>query len=364
MAALPTNARFGLSNIVSIFAPGKLPPYKLSDFYKQGAYVADTDINPYVVPTTGRIGIGNFRGARKYIAPQAKSVSFTSGFTAPADVQSTSITGIYVYFAARLNASSTPDPNYYGTWYTEYTLRCVQTDYTVTVGHNSYTHMALQVGPFDFTPMKNMILAGQTYTFELIASTYPLNYFDWRAGSFQYTYNSVFPPSPYANVGLTCQYWKGTNSWGTSGSVTIYESSRMDTLATTTVSGQGKTSIITRLTSSGEQWTNIGQKYTGVFVPLATGTHTFTVSGDDYTMMWLGSTAATPGTTNTTGNSFCYAGFNVNDNRQTASISLTAGTAYPFLLYYGETNWSGHTSLTVTLPDTSQITDLLGYVFS
>lgn len=372
MSILPST-EVKLSQIASTFAPGKAAPHRFSEFYKGGTYVAVTDTNPFVVPATGVIGIGNFRSAAKYIAPVNKSVNVTNGsFTMPSDVQNTRITAFTVKCALRQVWFGTYDgtdqsaPISQGT--NTVVFRCNETLHTASLTYTAYYSMFSNGCTFDFTHMKHTLIPGQTYTFSIIYTEKPWatqwgGLGAWENGTFAYTVHNVIPPSPYTNLGFLVSLWIGTNSWGGVSGVSINETNRMDSLALTTPTRSGRTQVLIRMYNQDEQYSNSAQKYVGYFVPQATGSHVFSIGGDDFCMMWLGANAATPGTTNTSANYFVRSQFGVSDGTNTATINLTAGVAYPVLVYYGETNWSGYLSLSVTPPGGSATSDFLGYVF-
>ena len=62
--AVPTTS-VSLSAIASVFAPTKSAPHKLSQFYEGGGYIKSADTQPYDVPTSGVVSIGQFRGGVK-----------------------------------------------------------------------------------------------------------------------------------------------------------------------------------------------------------------------------------------------------------------------------------------------------------
>lgn len=64
MSALPLQD-ISLSNIASVFSPEKSVPHSMSEYYMNGTNVKETDTNPNIIPSSGAISFGNFRGASK-----------------------------------------------------------------------------------------------------------------------------------------------------------------------------------------------------------------------------------------------------------------------------------------------------------
>lgn len=367
MTSLPTT-NISLSAVASLFAPGKAGPHRYSEFYKGGAYVGASDVNPFGIPSAGAIGIGNFRGAAKYVAPVAKSVSFVTSFTAPADLQNTRITSI-VLVARPNRVGIDSDPNNSLTAPNTITFRCNETQFTSSVTYNASESMAsASMRTWNFTGMKLAVVPGKTYTFSVASTTYPaengivIN--EWGTGTLAYEYLAYAAPSPYTLLGFNVSIWIGGNTWGTKDGVSINDTWRMDSLAATAPVYSGRTQAVSKLYEIDTPSSNFAQKFVGAFVPKSTGTHTFTIAGNDYAMMWLGAAAATPGTTNTNSNYLVRNGFGMNDGTHVAGISLTAGVAYPILVYHGETNNYGEVGLSFVPPEGgSAIADFLSYVF-
>ena len=123
----------------------------------------------------------------------------------------------------------------------------------------------------------------------------------------------------------------------------------------------GTTSTLASLASFGN--INVSQPFgvqvVGYFVPSSTGTWTFNLSADDLAYLWLGSTAASPGTSNTTSNSqICTV------TQSSYSVTLIAGVYYPMLVYYGQGAGNSYISMTFSGPGVSTTSDGSLYFFN
>ena len=104
----------------------------------------------------------------------------------------------------------------------------------------------------------------------------------------------------------------------------------------------------------------------GYFRPSRTGTWTFTLVANDYAMMWVGASAAAPGTSNTATNTLLTTdSTNSYDAsmKTSASMSLVANQYYPVLIYYGQSDGDSALSLTYRGPSVANSSDGVGYYF-
>jgi hypothetical protein len=98
--------------------------------------------------------------------------------------------------------------------------------------------------------------------------------------------------------------------------------------------------------------------YTGYLLATYTGTWTFTITSDDASYLWIGSTAVTG---YTTGNELAGASWS---GPGTGTISLTAGEYYPVRLLYGNGPASGNLTLTYAHTGQTATNDFTGKLFS
>jgi len=98
--------------------------------------------------------------------------------------------------------------------------------------------------------------------------------------------------------------------------------------------------------------------YTGYLLATYTGTWTFTITSDDASYLWVGSTAVTGYTTS---NKLAGASWS---GPGTGTISLTAGEYYPIRLLYGNGPASGNLNLTYAHTGQAATNDFTGKLFS
>jgi hypothetical protein len=98
--------------------------------------------------------------------------------------------------------------------------------------------------------------------------------------------------------------------------------------------------------------------YTGYFLADYTGTWTFTITSDDASYLWIGSTAVTGYTTSNELATASYSG------PGTGTISLTAGEYYPIRLLYGNGPSTGSLNLTYAHTGTTATNNFTGKLFS
>ena len=98
--------------------------------------------------------------------------------------------------------------------------------------------------------------------------------------------------------------------------------------------------------------------YTGYLLASYTGTWTFTITSDDASYLWIGSTAVTG---YTTGNELAGASWS---GPGTGTISLTAGEYYPIRLLYGNGPSGGNLNLTYAHTGQTATNNFTGKLFS
>jgi hypothetical protein len=98
--------------------------------------------------------------------------------------------------------------------------------------------------------------------------------------------------------------------------------------------------------------------YTGYLLATYTGTWTFTITSDDASYLWIGSTAVTG---YTTGNELAGASWS---GPGTGTISLTAGEYYPIRVLYGNGPSGGNLTLTYAHTGQAATSDFTGKLFS
>ena len=98
----------------------------------------------------------------------------------------------------------------------------------------------------------------------------------------------------------------------------------------------------------------------GYFKPTTTETHTFFLTSDDASFMWLGSTAVTGFTT---ANAFINNGGVHGSEEVSASIALTAGVYYPIRIQMGDQGGGDVLELNYSTPTIVKTTTVTGKVF-
>ena len=73
-------------------------------------------------------------------------------------------------------------------------------------------------------------------------------------------------------------------------------------------------------------------QFSGYFYASATGTYTFSMASDDAAYFWIGSIAATPGTTNTYSNQNLYTA----GSSGSVGVVLSSGVYYSVMIMYGQ----------------------------
>ena len=98
----------------------------------------------------------------------------------------------------------------------------------------------------------------------------------------------------------------------------------------------------------------------GYFKPTTTETHTFFLTSDDASFMWLGATAVTGFTT---GNAFINNGTIHGSEEVSASIALTAGVYYPIRIQMGDNSGGDVLDLNYSTPTIAKTTNVAGKIF-
>ena len=98
----------------------------------------------------------------------------------------------------------------------------------------------------------------------------------------------------------------------------------------------------------------------GYFKPTTTETHTFFLTSDDASFMWLGSTAVTGFTT---ANAFINNGGVHGSEEVSASIALTAGVYYPIRIQMGDQSGGDVLELNYSTPTIVKTTTVTGKIF-
>ena len=98
----------------------------------------------------------------------------------------------------------------------------------------------------------------------------------------------------------------------------------------------------------------------GYFKPTTTETHTFFLSSDDASFMWLGATAVTGFTT---ANAFINNGGIHGSVEVSASIALTAGVYYPIRIQMGDQGGGDVLELNYSTPTIVKTTNVTGKIF-
>lgn len=98
----------------------------------------------------------------------------------------------------------------------------------------------------------------------------------------------------------------------------------------------------------------------GYFKPTTTETHTFFLTSDDASFMWLGATAVTGFTT---ANALINNGGTHGATEVSASIALTAGVYYPIRIQMGDNGGNNVLELNYSTPTIVKTTDVTGKVF-
>jgi hypothetical protein len=117
-------------------------------------------------------------------------------------------------------------------------------------------------------------------------------------------------------------------------------------------------------------------RYSGYFVPQTTGSYSFFTSSDDGSFLYLGSAGQTVSSLQTQAqsvtNSYSTTNLIVNNSgehgnvsRQSSAITLTAGIAYPIVVYYHEGGGGYNLNFGFNAPNNSSFTqDGTGFMFS
>ena len=98
----------------------------------------------------------------------------------------------------------------------------------------------------------------------------------------------------------------------------------------------------------------------GYFKPTTTETHTFFLTSDDASFMWLGATAVTGFTT---ANAFINNGGVHGSEEVSASIALTAGVYYPIRIQMGDQSGGDVLELNYSTPTIVKTTTVTGKIF-
>jgi hypothetical protein len=100
-------------------------------------------------------------------------------------------------------------------------------------------------------------------------------------------------------------------------------------------------------------------EWTGLFYAPITGTYTFYLASDDSSYLWIGSTATSGYTTANALINNLYTG----PAEKSATMSMTAGTYYPFRLQFGDAAGGEFITFTFAPPGQSRVYEGTGYYF-
>jgi len=101
-------------------------------------------------------------------------------------------------------------------------------------------------------------------------------------------------------------------------------------------------------------------QYLGYFVPTTTETHTFFLSSDDASYMWIGANAESG---YTTGNAFINNGGEHGAVEVSASIALIDGGYYPIRIQIGNNGGPGSLTTSYSTPTITKTTTFTGKIF-
>jgi len=134
------------------------------------------------------------------------------------------------------------------------------------------------------------------------------------------------------------------------------------TATTGTYGANPATSVQTTAISepSSDDGSNFSCQWLGYFKPTTTETHTFYLSSDDGSYMWIGNNALSGFTT---ANAFINNGGAHGAVEVSASISLTAGVYYPIRIQFGEIGGGDVLTFNYSTPTITKTTDVTGKVF-
>ena len=119
-----------------------------------------------------------------------------------------------------------------------------------------------------------------------------------------------------------------------------------------------QTSVITD--ASSDDGSNFSCQWLGYFIPSTTETHTFYLTSDDASYLWLGDTAITGFTT---ANSLVNNGGLHGNAEANGSITLTSGTKYPVRIQFGEAGGGDVMILSYATPTITKSSNVIGKVF-
>ena len=134
------------------------------------------------------------------------------------------------------------------------------------------------------------------------------------------------------------------------------------TATTGTYGANPATSVQTTAISepSSDDGSNFSCQWLGYFKPTTTETHTFYLSSDDGSYMWLGSNALSGFTT---GNALVNNGGAHGVFEVSGSISLTSGVYYPIRIQFGEIGGGDVLTFNYSTATITKTTDVTGKVF-
>ncbi|WP_188051993.1 PA14 domain-containing protein [Azospirillum sp. Sh1] len=137
-----------------------------------------------------------------------------------------------------------------------------------------------------------------------------------------------------------------------------YQNGRTPTATYVVLPSSGTPSI--GLANAGGGGDNFTVIWEGYFIPLVSGTHTFSTTSDDGSFLWIGDVANAP----TTSNATVKNGGTHSASKATGTATLTAGVVYPFRAIMGEEGGGEYMEVTVTPPGGSETNDLWPYLWA
>lgn len=156
-------------------------------------------------------------------------------------------------------------------------------------------------------------------------------------------YNAGLYKTTYAG------YFNDVPSFFATATPTTYGANPATSVQTTTISEPSS--------SDGE---NFSCQWLGYFKPTTTQTHTFYLSSDDASYMWIGSNAVSGFTT---GNATVNNGGLHGNTETNGTAALTAGIYYPIRIQFGELSGGDVMTFSYSTPTISKTTTVTGKVF-
>lgn len=102
----------------------------------------------------------------------------------------------------------------------------------------------------------------------------------------------------------------------------------------------------------------------GMFVPKKTGNHTFTLSSDDASYLWIGRERPAGASTLTTASAKINLGGLHGNNRIPITVAMLAGQAYHLLILFGQNEGGFNLQFSFTAPGSQACTDGTGFFFT